>query len=217
MSEEAEQQPQDKQSALKEKLKKMGVMRDKNDQPKEHGSFITRHKLPVMFVAIVIGVLVWWSQNHNENGNDVKVAERPAMSQPYGMGGPYAPPPPPGYFRDGQQTAPGDRRLPPGRSAPPDWNAPTRADRDRAMPPPGWGTPPEWDAPTTRAEDVYGPPPGPPPPDYMYGRPYGYYGPPPPQFYGPYGPYRPYGPPPPYGNPWYGGYYPPVQGNTPSN
>jgi len=180
MTEETEQS-QDKKSALKKKLKDMGVMENENAPAKNHETFLTRNKMPIMFFVIVISVLVWWSYHKNYQDR-YEVAGQTATTMPYMMGDPYAPPPPPpGYF--------------PRRE---------RADIPDVQPPSGWGTPPDWKKSMTRRDDVYGPMPGPLPPGYMYGRPYGYYSPPPPPAY--FGPYGPYGPAPFYGYPGYGGY-----------
>lgn len=178
MSEETEPS-QDKQSKIKLKLKKMGVLREDGDSPAQNKQSFWRSKLPVIIV-VLLAVGFWWWYSSSQHTETTTVAENTPPSMPA-----Y----PPGY---GPQP-----QMPPESGA--DWQTMQQSDQaagDTMPPGPGWG------GPGNRYDDRFGPPPGwgqgfqpPPPPPGFYGRPY--YGPPPPYYPQPYNGY--YGPPPPPG------------------
>jgi len=187
MSEEQEQS-QDKQSALKLKLKKMGVMGDKGDSSTENSNSFWRNKLPV-FIVLLLAIAFWWWYNASQQAGKNSVAgHTPTTTMPGGYS-PQGYGPPPGYGRstmppeamgksDRSTQAPGKRAYGDGSQQRPGWYGPDNRYDDRFGPPPGWG--PGYDVP-------------PPPPPVYYGQPY--YGPPPVYYPHPYNDY--YGPPPP--------------------
>jgi len=204
MSEE-EKTTADKQEALKEKLKDMGMLNEGTtaSSQSQTKSSLMSGKWPVMLLIVAAVLIVWWWSAADQDTVDSEaVAENTAVP-----GNPSTSPPP-GYDRAGNYGA-GPFSPPYGMMPPPDAGAPfannmnnetSSQTNDQAN---GqlnnqfdnrWGAGAQFGGATQQqgmaryqGQNRYGPPPGwgpnyVPPPQYIppnFGPPPGYYGPPP--------------------------------------
>ncbi len=88
MSEEKETSDEQKQSALKDKLEQMGVMRDEHATQVENKSTGWKGKLPVVLVVFV-AIIAWWWLSHVFESTDSEIAESNSQSDI----ATYSPPP----------------------------------------------------------------------------------------------------------------------------
>ena len=173
---EDQESSEDKQSKLKLKLKKMGVMQDENTHPEFISKPFWRGKLPILLVVFfAIGFIGWISRNDLTSNMSDMHTNSVSNDNLSGVQTPFYPP------SENMQANTHYPPPPPAWNRAPLYNSDHRVNRaNRAM---GPAAGPHRPAYTNR---YYGPPPGwqpyrgypPPPPPVFYGQP-NYYGPPP--------------------------------------